>query len=150
MQPAVLPRSSASAPPAYVATQEGEADREARSRSPSMPVPPAAAGRSVPDTRARSRGRCRNRARSVFACSVARSDLVEYATVGEELRLHLAPCTEHIRQGERVHLGKLGGVSGGHRRRTRSVEIPRFDLLRLWRVQELQVRLGDLPGAMRI
>src|SRR6185437_3059114 len=67
------------------------------------------------------------------------SDLVEHAAVGEELRLRLAPVAEQLRDGESLHHGKLRGVFLRHRGETRTIEMPRFDVLRPRRVQEFQV-----------
>src|SRR6185437_3333679 len=56
-----------------------------------------------------------------------RSDLVEHATVGKELRLRLAPVAEQLRDGESLHRRKLAGVFLRHLREARTIEMARLD-----------------------
>src|SRR5690606_4042155 len=77
-------------------------------------------------------------------------DLIEDLAVGEELLLRIRPALGDRRDREELDRRQRGLELREDRRVGRTVEVLADDLLRLGRVEELEVRLGDLLGALAL
>src|ERR1700761_5055489 len=96
------------------------------------------------------RERSLTRRSAVSRDSLLRIDLVEDAAVGEVRRLRLGPATEGVVDREGLDLGELARVLRGHRRVDRAVEVPCLDLLRLGRVEIVEVGLRDRARSLAV
>src|SRR5690606_23312827 len=76
-------------------------------------------------------------------------DLVELATIAEVGSLRVLPVAKHIVQLEQGYVREKRQIFGIRMFRVQGpVEVLGGDLLSNWRVEELQVGLGDVFGAM--
>jgi hypothetical protein len=71
-----------------------------------------------------------------------RTQDIHQGTVVEEGLGDLFPTAESRLDFERFHRSEVGGVAGGHLGVAGAIEVPRDDLLRLGRVEKLEVGVG--------
>src|SRR6185437_12888604 len=77
-------------------------------------------------------------------------DRIEHAAVGKVGFLRVAPAAERIVHGVELELRKLRGQVGRHLVRARTVEVLRGNLLALFAVQEVQIRVSELARAVPV